>query len=101
MLKMPAFAKRIQDSFRRWYLQGYQDGKHRRNHLIHEELPLETMSTNQYRGETFHGLYGYMDGMEGKPSRFLDGDLVECSFCGAEFIREGTAATICDPCRPL
>jgi hypothetical protein len=52
------------------YLQGYEAGHKQRNYLLREGLPLENFENNQYQGDTFHGLYGYMDAMRGLSPRY-------------------------------
>lgn len=52
------------------YRNGYEQGGRIRSRLQNDGLSLETFENNNYSGTSFLGLYGYMDAMEGKPSRY-------------------------------
>ena len=57
-------------SFKNMYLHGYEAGQRKRGQLCSEGLPLETMANNTATSYTNMGLYGYLDGMEGKECKY-------------------------------
>ena len=70
----------LRDSLKAAYLSGYTLGNERRYRLLKDGYQPERMDNNTYPGDTWIGLYGYMDAMEGKPTRFLIP--VQCPYCG-------------------
>jgi hypothetical protein len=54
----------VRELAQRTYDDSREQGVKRRRYLLENGLPLETMSTNTYRGKTFVGLYAYLEGMK-------------------------------------